>query len=1835
MLSFLSLKRLSSRVSLWFKETLSPEGNEEQTEQPAQDAANENGGGVVTAKDEPHEYLDLAAQIFTFLDSSLGANHHYLCKYVKSGLSEQQIVLLANILKDLDRDASRSEGENGGCARWQSAMVRFAGSLGRYLHNLISSGVLNESLQSSLLLHLGVSPWTNDTNWPLQVYPRTLAVLVQILLLKPCQEKEAACLSVWHRLVNTLVQGVCSEQAQQGSDGDNDDLNVEHTQLLLFLFHTLNLMQKKSILLLTAGGVIRCSEVCWTITPDKPLRDNQIMLLSRLLLFLEYLMKHLYNPPTNVLEQVRWNLFSVVTLDSAQKVDVLNNRVKLISYRKDIEDKYKKLAPEVSALSGVKPKFYTITPWDMKLQQEFKMDGLAWNFILCTPDKLKYHLLIDALIDILSVTDICTGKVPFQTLCAVQYCFNLSWKLILGMAPSTPHVENLIRDKPPNLHSLIWSIRCIQPVSHSHYLIVNSLVKQGMYTQFAEILWNKVTEHSADVRSRMNQTIIGLDKFSETFDAASPRLSKIILIDALLSHLYAVYWTESNAKVKVENNAVSTVASTPTTTTSAAAVTSSADSLSGAVGGVAIESDSGGKHNSCLGNVTRDELATQLRLKLLDVIDILLDFLHKTTIKSLCGQIPIQLMESLISITSSKTAFCSDITNHFLSVLSGQEKGVVNIIWTMELTLSTEGNLSQNINQPIEMHTLAVIDAHLSEVSKYSVYSILMSLKHTLKSALKVLSYLLPLNKTDATLQKRLQNMLIPLIFDIRTSYLYETANECLEILLGEDYTSDSYQFLAYCNILKHTYKLVIDYCEMSASVSEMNLDETILHHVLKFWESILDKQMGLKAMHEFFFESKRGSLVNILLSFSNTNMSQVYSTKVLQFFEKLFQASEKADSQFNLNQLCQCISELGTVDPAKLKTWLSHILLGPGGANNAAMSSSNSSNVQTPTNVATVSAVTNIAEQIGQATNDNVETVDMEIEDDCVVGGASGGGTGTAGGSGGGGGTSGWQQGASITTNRSETPNEECLEKNGRLLQTLTKYIVSENRISPSVSGVLFNALIQIAQNLLCPAQDALEFTDLLQVMVTLADAGQGKGHSVLFSAAIDWLEVSKNHVLEKSLNKLTAKSGVALENVSSLLQYMSDLLQGLGSTGSRAFSPPWEEDNPPDMDDFVDDVGADDDDSVVEDSDEDSLGNKLCTFSITQKEYMNQHWYHCHTCKMVDGAGVCSVCARVCHKNHDISYAKYGNFFCDCGAKDDGSCMAMSPRTNIQETSTLASVMGQSAPDPDHIIPSSLRRRVSSPQPQTSTKDAIGAERDYHMAKVIDASKEALNNHDQWKAVVKFVLDFFELIMPAINENCAKYSTVGCHLRAKNAIERLHHPEKTFTISDQIMVSTMGSQEGAFENVRMSYSGEQGQTIRQLLSTNLVRRVALCCLASPHGKRQHLAVSHEKGKVTILQLSALLKQPDVAKRKLTLNRLSSAPIPCTVLSLASNPANEDYLAVCGLKECHILTFTGSGSLSEHIVLTPQLETGNFIKRAIWLPASQTKLALVTADFVKIYELAEDTYSPQYYFLVPSGKIRDCTFVHQEDQYYMLLMASSGYIYTQPLANESLAKHGPFYVTNTLELDHPHIKDVNGQIGNGGVSIYYSHWTEIPGHPGLVCAMMQTSNNPVIFMLKPDSVVMQEIKATSSKAKIMDMVAIRHSVSGIEKTTLILLCEDGSLRIFSAHPEGTGYWMSPEVQPVGNQFYSSFLPKSSRRNKRNSSKNTVGTVSGASNKVALGLSQPTFPIDFFEHCTLMTEVEFGGNDLLQIYNTTLLKHRLNSTGLYVMSSKANGFTLE
>lgn len=50
-------------------------------------------------------------------------------------------------------------------------------------------------------------------------------------------------------------------------------------------------------------------------------------------------------------------------------------------------------------------------------------------------------------------------------------------------------------------------------------------------------------------------------------------------------------------------------------------------------------------------------------------------------------------------------------------------------------------------------------------------------------------------------------------------------------------------------------------------------------------------------------------------------------------------------------------------------------------------------------------------------------------------------------------------------------------------------------------------------------------------------------------------------------------------------------------------------------------------------------------------------------------------------------------------------------------------------------------------------------------------------------------------------------------------------------------------------------------------------------------------------------------------------------------------------------------------------------------------------------------------------------------------------------------------------------------------------------------------------------------------------------------------------------------------------------------------------------------NADTLSSGSVVFPVDFFEHCSVMNDIEYGGNDLLQVYNVQQLKNRLNSQG--------------
>lgn len=358
---------------------------------------------------------------------------------------------------------------------------------------------------------------------------------------------------------------------------------------------------------------------------------------------------------------------------------------------------------------------------------------------------------------------------------------------------------------------------------------------------------------------------------------------------------------------------------------------------------------------------------------------ILLNY-SKTMSGSLSSSIQPYILESLIALSGSKHPYWKDLAPKLTSMFTGQDKDVILVEWKKNLPILSEENISSSAF-PVELHTLTVIEAHLGELSKHSSYSILLSIKHAAKSICNLIHKMVSVYKYEPAIENRIQSVLVPMLFDVRTEYLYDVSKQCLQTMINGNSDTDIFKALVspMIHILKISYRLLIDSAELAAQGNPGTPDESILHQILNFWEEMLLEPMGMNAMHNFFHETKRGSLVQVLLSFTNTSFSQAYATKVLQFFENLFKAAEKPDSIFKLEELCSCISELATIDNVKLKSWLSHILLGP--SSGFFSVSSVSSNVATPTNMATTSAaIPSISDQIFPIDNDG-----MDIDFECT----------------------------------------------------------------------------------------------------------------------------------------------------------------------------------------------------------------------------------------------------------------------------------------------------------------------------------------------------------------------------------------------------------------------------------------------------------------------------------------------------------------------------------------------------------------------------------------------------------------------------------------------------------------------------------------------------------------------------------------------------------------------------------------------------------------------------------------------------------------------------------
>lgn len=502
----------------------------------------------IKSKDSPYGFIESSLAHISFLTRDIVCNlSPSVQNLAKLGFKNEQVItLLSLILKDLD--VEKSSTEIGAISTMfeddlNRLYMDFSYEMGKLMQNILAQSYLSPGLQTYLLDQLSIDLTPSSEKWNLGLHPRALSVLVQILLLKP--DREPVVASILKRLLDTLVEIASSPDNLAEAYAD---LPVEHAQTMVFLFHTLSLMQKKQIMIESAQALIRVSNAL----KGKVYQTHQILSLSRLLMIFDYFIRQLYEPGVHLVTQIQYNLFNddgtsssgsasgpAVSPANSQGSPTSKNGSKSAPIlSKQTDSSTESGHPEKSALittsttsepptskplsparvfcdctslerevteevtfhiSDPKPRFYNLIPNEPNYQENPRLDGLAMNFLMNKNENsqrgMDYLELIDAIVNISSfhIEDNIGEKIPKQSY--VTYCQYFLTRLVFGLPPPVEYLEsikqterlNTIMSTPSRLlYMLIWLPR----MQHRAFTswVRDMLTKQGLSSLEAEEL---------------------------------------------------------------------------------------------------------------------------------------------------------------------------------------------------------------------------------------------------------------------------------------------------------------------------------------------------------------------------------------------------------------------------------------------------------------------------------------------------------------------------------------------------------------------------------------------------------------------------------------------------------------------------------------------------------------------------------------------------------------------------------------------------------------------------------------------------------------------------------------------------------------------------------------------------------------------------------------------------------------------------------------------------------------------------------------------------------------------------------------------------------------------------------------------------------------------------------------------------------------------------------------------------------------------------------------------------------------------------------------------------
>ncbi|KAJ1364715.1 hypothetical protein KIN20_024864 [Parelaphostrongylus tenuis] len=417
------------------------------------------------------------------------------------------------------------------------------------------------------------------------------------------------------------------------------------------------------------------------------------------------------------------------------------------------------------------------------------------------------------------------------------------------------------------------------------------------------------------------------------------------------------------------------------------------------------------------------------------------------------------------------------------------------------------------------------------------------------------------------------------------------------------------------------------------------------------------------------------------------------------------------------------------------------------------------------------------------------------------------------------------------------------------------------------------------------------------------------------------------------------------------------------------------------------------------------------LCTYAATEKEFVHQHWYNCHTCKMTDNKGVCSVCAVNCHRGHDLSYSKQGSFFCDCGA---GGCSSLT--ATLYHNSAISAARGRTLPAVHTLVDNNTAYAISF---------KITHEPNMDMSEIVDLLGVVRDG-------IESRVEVIERIIRASLHACD--SRWSLDQRRDNVRRSLADLQRLRVVYDQAVMEDYGmtlKPNGLLEPRRPPEPPNERNKAKDI------------CHVLPFENGCHLwfiLAEH----ATTLQIFHVHPGQSLVD-ELEHMRIDSEPVGFAGRQIT---CRDDKVAVAGLSDILTLRMNREGEIVDRMVIKlAEITTAhnNSIVKVLWAPSRPALLAVATIQLIRIYDLVLDADNFVEELVLPVGNVEDIELIHCDttDEVWLMVLSSSGHLYEHKLTAKS-AENTSFFLTNTVTL--PQTQQTLGS----GVSIHYSSVAEL-----------------------------------------------------------------------------------------------------------------------------------------------------------------------------------------